>query len=264
MDKHLPIGIFDSGVGGLTVLGRAVELLPEENFIYYADTAHFPYGDKSHAEVREHVFSAVSEMAEKGVKALVVACNTATAAAINDLRARYDFPVFGIEPALKPAVEDEHSGTIAVIATRLTLREEKFQRLLERYREKGEIINVPAAGLADLVEQGHYADDTGRAFLRRLFDGVTPDTIVLGCTHYLFTEPLLREMFPDARIIDGGEGLVRNLLRVLEESGMKNSGGGKVEVMASGGDFQPRFDAFFSDIRSILAGLPHKMEQEHR
>ena len=86
------------------------------------------------------------------------------------------------------SVEDEHSGTIAVIATRLTLREEKFQRLLERYREKGEIINVPAAGLADLVEQGHYADDTGRAFLRRLFDGVTPDTIVLGCTHYLFTE----------------------------------------------------------------------------
>lgn len=260
MDKHLPIGIFDSGVGGLTVLGRTAELLPEENFIYYADTAHFPYGDQSHAEVRKHVFTAVDEMAAKGIKALVVACNTATAAAINDLRACYDFPVLGIEPALKPAVEDTDSGTIAVIATQLTLREEKFRCLLERYREKGEIVNLPAAGLADLVEQGHYSDDTGRSFLRRLFNGVKPDTIVLGCTHYLFTEPLIRELFPDAKIFDGGEGLARNLVRILEESNLRNEDGGKVEVIASGKDFTPRFEVFFSDIRSILAQLPHKME----
>ena len=259
MDKHLPIGIFDSGVGGLTVLGRAVELLPQENFIYYADTAHFPYGDQSRAEVREHVFAAAAEMAEKGIKALVVACNTATAAAIKDLRERYDFPVLGIEPALKPAVEDDCAGTIAVIATRLTLREEKFRLLMERYGEKGEIVNVPAAGLADLVEQGHYADDVGRAFLRRLFEGVKADTIVLGCTHYLFTEPLIREIYPHARILDGGEGLARNLVRVLDEKGLRNENGGKMDVMSSGGDFMPRFERFFPDIRSILARLPHKM-----
>lgn len=256
----MPIGVFDSGVGGLTVLGRAKALLPEENFIYYADTAHFPYGDQSHAEVREHVFAAVEEMAEKGIKALVVACNTATAAAINDLRARYDFPVLGIEPALKPAVEDSDSGAIAVIATQLTLREEKFQHLFERYQEKGEIINLPAAGLADLVEDGHYGDDVGRAFLSRLFQGVKADTIVLGCTHYLYTEPLIRELFPKAKILDGGEGLTRNLLRTLKEADLLTSGGGKVEVMASGEDFTPRFQTFFADIQSILANLTHKME----
>ncbi len=260
MDKHAPIGIFDSGVGGLTVLGRAVKLLPEENFIYYADTAHFPYGDQSHSEVREHVFAAVDEMVAKGLKALVIACNTATAAAINDLRARYDFPVLGIEPALKPAVEAEDSGTIAVIATQLTLREEKFQRLLERYREKGEIINLPAAGLADLVEQGHYNDDVGRGFLSRLFRGVQADTIVLGCTHYLFTEPLIRELFPHVRIFDGGEGLARNLLRTLDERGLRGENGGSVTVLSSGDDFRPRFETFFSDIQSILAPMMHKME----
>lgn len=261
MNKNLPIGIFDSGVGGITVLGRALELLPKENFIYFADTAHFPYGDKSHEEVRDHVFAAADAMVKRGIKMLVVACNTATAAAIGDLRRRYDFPVLGIEPALKPAVESSDSGKIAVIATQLTLKEEKFRRLFHRYAEQGEIMNLPAVGLADLVEQGHYKDDEGRDFLRRLFDGVDADTIVLGCTHYLFTEPLLRELYPAAKIIDGGEGLARNIVRILDAEdlrGEKNSG--SVEVMSSSESFLPRFDGFFADIRAIIRGLPHKMD----
>ena len=261
MNKNLPIGIFDSGVGGITVLARAVEMLPEENFIYYADTAHFPYGDKTTDEVREHVFDAVRDMVARGIKMLVVACNTATAAAIADLREMYDFPILGIEPALKPAVESEDSGAIAVIATQLTLKEEKFRRLFDRYAAHGEIINLPAAGLADLVEQGHYNDDVGRGFLRDLFHGVTADTVVLGCTHYLFTEPLIREIYPDATIIDGGEGLARNILRTLETENLCADGGsGKVDVMSSSETFLPRFDGFFFDIRSILKGLPHKMD----
>jgi len=260
VNKNAPIGIFDSGVGGITVLGRAVELLPEENFIYFADSAHFPYGDQSLSEVREHVFSAADRMAAKGIKMLVVACNTATAAAINDLRERYDFPVLGIEPALKPAVEAENSGTIAVIATSLTLREAKFQRLFHRYEKKGKILNLPAVGLADLVEQGHYQDDIGRDYLHRLFQGVYADTVVLGCTHYLFMEPLIRELFPSAKIIDGGEGLARNIVRVLTQRELLGENGGKVEVMSSSELFLPRFDGFFSDIRSILKALPHKMD----
>lgn len=260
MNKNAPIGIFDSGVGGITVLGRAVKMLPKENFIYFADSAHFPYGDKSLTEVREHVFSAVEQMAAKGLKMLVVACNTATAAAINDLRERYDFPVLGIEPALKPAVEAEDSGTIAVIATSLTLREEKFQRLFQRYESKGKILNLPAVGLADLVEQGHYHDDIGRDYLYRLFQGVHADTVVLGCTHYLFTEPLIRELFPVANIIDGGEGLARNILRTLNQKGLRAESGGNVTVMSSDEQFLPRFEGFFSDICSILETLPHKMD----
>lgn len=261
MDKNLPIGIFDSGVGGITVLARAVEMLPEENFIYYADTAHFPYGDKTHSEVREHVFDAVREMVARGIKMLVVACNTATAAAISDLREMYDFPILGIEPALKPAVESDDSGAIAVIATQLTLKEEKFRRLFDRYAAHGEIINLPAAGLADIVEQGYYNDDVGRDFLRKLFRGVSADTVVLGCTHYLFMEPLIREIYPNAKIIDGGEGLARNILRILDVEEMRSgAGSGKVDVMSSSETFLPRFDGFFSDIRSILKGLPHKMD----
>ncbi|MBR5329276.1 MAG: glutamate racemase [Firmicutes bacterium] len=261
MNKNLPIGIFDSGVGGITVLGRALELLPEENFIYYADTAHFPYGDQSRDEVREHIFDAVRAMVARGIKMLVVACNTATAAAIADLREMYDFPVLGIEPALKPAVESDNSGVIAVIATQLTLKEEKFRLLFDRYAAHGEIQNLPAVGLADLVEQGHYKDDVGRKYLRELFDGVSADTIVLGCTHYLFTEPLLREIYPDAKIIDGGEGLARNIVRTLDLEKMRSEiGNGNVDVMSSSETFLPRFDGFFSDIRSILKELSHKMD----
>lgn len=263
MKESLPIGIFDSGVGGITVLGRAVRLMPKENYIYYADTANFPYGDKFHEEVRDDVFKAVAKMAERGIKMLVVACNTATAAAIKELRAAYDFPVLGIEPALKPAVEGEGHGRIAVIATQLTLQEEKFRLLFQRYgAEKGQILSLPAAGLADLVENGHYNDDTGRSFLRSLFQGVEADTIVLGCTHYLFLLPLIRELFPHALVIDGGEGLSRNILRTIETRGLANkNGSGKVTVMASDTSFLPRFDCFFEDIQSILDTLPHRIEQ---
>lgn len=263
MNKNAPIGIFDSGVGGITVLGRAVEQMPQENFIYYADTAHFPYGDKTREEVKEYVFAAAEQIGKKSPKMLVIACNTATAAAINDLRERFDFPVLGIEPALKPAVEKADSGNIAVMATSLTLREEKFRRLFQRYAEmgQGDIINLPAAGLADLVEEGHYNDDVGRNYLRELFHGVKPDTIVLGCTHYLFMLPLIRELFPDAAVIDGGEGLARNILRTLERENMCADGEkGSIEVMSSAPAFLPRFDGYFQDIQSILKMLPHKIE----
>ena len=255
------IAIFDSGVGGISVLGRAVGLLPKENFIYYADTARFPYGDKDCDTVREGVFAAAAEMAAMDIKMLVVACNTATAAAIKELRASYDFPVLGVEPALKPAVEQAAGKRVAVIATALTLREKKFQLLFEKYRGKGEIVNLPAPGLADLVERGHYNDAPARSYLQDLFRGVEADVVVLGCTHYLFLLPLILEFFPAAQIIDGGEGLVRNVCRTLAEQGLDNpSGSGALTVLSSdAASFVPRFDGFFQDILSILAKTAHRI-----
>lgn len=252
--NDLPIGIFDSGVGGISVLGRVVRALPKENFIYYADTVRFPYGDRTTEEVREGVFEAATAMAEKGIKMLVVACNTATAAAIKDLRAKYVFPVLGIEPALKPAVEKVAAGKVAVIATELTLREQKFRDLFQRYGEKGDIVNLPAPGLADLVEQGHYHDDAGRAYIKNLFQDIQADTVVLGCTHYLFLLPLIKELLPQADIIDGGEGLTRNIVRILKAEELENTAGeGNIEVMSSAPEkFIPRFDEFFRNLQSIL------------
>jgi glutamate racemase len=261
VDKKAPIGIFDSGVGGISVLGRAVRLLPKENYIYYADTARFPYGDQPIATVKAGVMEAAERMAKRGIKMLVVACNTATSAGIDDLRKAYDFPVLGIEPALKPAVAGAEGKSVAVIATALTLREKKFQKLFQQYREMGEIVNLPAPGLADLVENGHYNDDKARDYLKQLFQGVEAETIVLGCTHYLFLLPLILEFFPHAEIIDGGEGLTRNVCRTLKETDFLNPcGNGEVTVMSSDAEaFLPRFDGFFQDILSILDHAPHKI-----
>lgn len=254
-ERTAPIGIFDSGVGGISVLGRAKLALPRENFIYYADTAHFPYGDNDPAVIGREVMRAAETMVEQGAKALVIACNTATSIAIQDLRARFSLPILGMEPALKPAVERCHDKRIAVIATSLTLREKKFRDLFARCRERGDIVNLPAPGLADLVENGHYKDGTGEKFLTRLFHGLGhADGIVLGCTHYLFLLPLIRQDYPEAEIIDGGEGTVRHLLHVLKEHGLENhEGTGKVQVLSTAPEiFLPKFQTYLDDITSII------------
>lgn len=261
MNREAPIGIFDSGMGGISVLGRLTCLLPAENYIYYADTARFPYGDKPGDVVKAGVMEAAAIMADHGIKMLVVACNTATAVAIEDLRAKYDFPILGIEPALKPAVEAATGKSVAVIATSLTLKEKKFQQLFEAYREMGTIVNLKAPGLADLVESGHYRDEKARAYLEHLFQGVKADTMVLGCTHYLFLLELIKEFFPAAEIFDGGDGLARNVCRTLTEKDLLNKKGqGQITVLSSDqASFLPRFDGYFQDILSILKQTAHKI-----
>ena len=149
------IGVFDSGVGGISVLRHLRTLLPNERFLYYGDSANAPYGRRSTAQVQELTLAAVKKMMDHGLKALVVACNTATAAAIQALRQTYpDFVVIGIEPALKPAVDQFPSGRIGVMATEVTLREEKFDVLLHRYENAATVIKIPAPGLVELVEKG--------------------------------------------------------------------------------------------------------------
>ena len=153
--RKLPIGFMDSGLGGLSVLKEAVRIMPNEDFIYYGDSFHAPYGTKHPDVIRELTFTVVEKLLDQGIKGLAVACNTATSAAVAKLRVMYpDLPIVGIEPAIKPAVKMSRGGTILVMATPMTIKQEKFQRLLGLYQKEAKIIPIPCKGLMEFVEHG--------------------------------------------------------------------------------------------------------------
>ena len=215
-NREDPIGVFDSGVGGISTLGAMAHLLPGENFIYYGDTRNAPYGTKSTEEVIQCVKEVTAQLLNEQIKALVIACNTATGAAAATLRRELTLPVIGMEPALKPAWEAHRNGDILVLATPLTLRQEKFTVLMEKYGEHAR--TLPCEGLMELVEK---EDDRGaEIYLKRLFSNWNAEQIsavVLGCTHYVFLRPMIRKMLPpQVMITDGNEGTARQLKRVLE------------------------------------------------
>ena len=188
--NHLPIAVFDSGVGGISVLIELVKLMPEENYIYFGDSANAPYGSRTTEEVRQLPLNAAKKLtSEYGLKALVIACNTATAAAVKDVRETYpDLIVIGIEPALKVAADHFPGGRIGVMATEVTLREEKFDILLHRFDEDCTITKIPAPGLVQLIEAGKVDVDETEALLRQILrDHIGKlDALVLGCTHNPF------------------------------------------------------------------------------
>lgn len=222
-DNNLPIGFFDSGVGGVSVLAEAARLLPCESMIYLGDSLHNPYGTKEVAKIRMLSFQAAEFLIKLGIKALVVACNTATSAAINDLRCNLDIPVIGMEPALKPGVERCGQGDIVVMATPVTLREKKFQCLLENYRGDHHIISLPCPGLAELIEGGTYRGQAVQNYLENIFASIDMgkvSVIVLGCTHYVFIKKQIAELFPQVVIIDGNIGTVKNLQRILTKKNL--------------------------------------------
>lgn len=230
-----PIGVFDSGSGGISTLREMIRELPKERFIYYGDTAHAPYGTKTTEEVTACVREVVARLAEQRIKALVIACNTATGAAAATLRRELTIPVIGMEPALKPASEIRKNGSVLVLATPLTLQQEKFESLMERYGEGA--VKVPCPGLMELVEQD---DQDGAArYLEDLFAGFPldqVDAVVLGCTHYVFLKDMIRELLPEQiAITDGNAGTARQLRRVLERNGLLNEEGpGGTELQTSG------------------------------
>lgn len=229
------IGVFDSGVGGISVLGALTSVLPEESFYYIGDTAHAPYGTKPEAEVLGYVRDVMARMAERQVKAVVIACNTATSVAAATLRQELTLPIIGMEPALKPASEHRHGGTILVLATPVTLRLPKFQALMARYGEGA--LPLPCPGLMELVEQEAF--DQAADYLRDRFaqiDLSRVDEVVLGCTHYVFLHPVLAELLPPSvEVVDGNLGTARQLRRVLEAKGLLESGGkGRVVLETSG------------------------------
>jgi glutamate racemase len=219
------IGVFDSGVGGISVLRELLRCLPNERFIYYADSANAPYGVKSLSEVKRLSLEIANYLIlERGVKALVVACNTATSAAINVLRQEFSIPIIGMEPALKPAVAMAGGGQVLVMATPMTIREDKFQGLLSRYGGRAKVISLPCPGLVELIEKGEVTGDRLRSLLAALLSPLDLSKIkvvVLGCTHYVFIKTEIASFFPEtANVIDGNLGTAKQVRRVLEEQGL--------------------------------------------
>ena len=220
-----PIGVFDSGVGGLSVLREIRALLPHEDVLYVADSAHVPYGDKPPAFVRARSMALSQFLLDQGAKAIVIACNTATAIAIADLRAHFAVPIVGMEPAVKPASTHSRTHCIGVLATSGTLASDKFASLLARFGRDVEVHVQPCSGLVEQVERGALNSDATRALVEKY---VTPlarrgvDTIVLGCTHYPFLRPVIAEFAgANVSIIDPNPAVARELRRQLERSHLR-------------------------------------------
>ncbi len=219
--RHSPIALFDSGVGGLSVLRHVRELLPAESLIYLADNAHTPYGDKGEAFVSERVLAIGHFLQEQGAKALVVACNTATAAAVERLREALSIPIIGMEPGIKPAVEQSRSGRIGILATAGTVSSQRFGTLLERYGREKELHIQACPGLVERVEELALEDAETEALLERYLAPLREqgiDTLALGCTHYPFLIPLIRRLLGDTvTLIDTGPPVARQLQRILAQ-----------------------------------------------
>lgn len=238
MANDAVIGVFDSGVGGLSVLREIRAQLPNESLIYVADSAHVPYGEKSQDYIRARSFALAEFLLAQGAKALVVACNTATAAAVGELRSRYPLlPIVGMEPALKPAVQVSQSKVVGVLATTGTLKSAKFAALLERFAHDARIITQPCPGLVECIEQG---DLTSSALADLLAGWVAPlleqqcDTLILGCTHYPFIKPLLRTLVPETvAIIDTGAAVAKRLAQLLAERDALSTGVARAPIFYS-------------------------------
>lgn len=223
--RYLPIGVFDSGLGGISVLRELVREMPGENYIYYGDSANAPYGVKTHSEITEFCENAVEKLLAHGVKAVVIACNTATSVAAGYLRQKYsDLPIVGEEPALKPAVENSCGGTCVVMATKATLEGEKFHALLEKYAVGKKVVPIPAPKLVEFVESGVFGGEKVESYLEELFaplGGEKPESVVLGCTHFPFVVSAVKKVLGDGvKIYDGGHGAALQTKRVLDGKGL--------------------------------------------
>ncbi|KWN78701.1 glutamate racemase [Burkholderia ubonensis] len=224
-----PVGVFDSGLGGLSVLRAVRAQLPDESFVYVADSRHAPYGPRDEAFITERTLAIGEWLAREGAKALVVACNTATAQSIAAIRERLAIPLVGVEPGIKPAAALSASGIAGVLATQSTLSSARFQALLDRYGAGRRFICQPGHGLVEAVERG----DTHSPALRALLDGYLQpmldagaDTLVLGCTHYPFFTETIRDLVGDRlTIVDTSDAIARQLARVLDERGLRAPAG---------------------------------------
>ena len=254
-----PIGVFDSGVGGLTILRAVRQALPCENLIYVADAAYVPYGEKSPAQIRARAMAIGEFLVRQGAKAIVVACNTATAAAIDVLRARWSVPVVGVEPAVKPAVVATRSGVVGVLATPATLASERYRSLIKRFAGNIRIVAQPCAGLAEHIERGDLDGERTEYLLRGFVDPLLTaraDVIVLGCTHYPLVAHIVQRIAgPGVAVIENGTAVAKEVARQLTLRGSARSSGTGGEMFWSSGPTQR--------IESLLIGLwaPHTRVQ---
>ena len=242
MADNSPIGVFDSGVGGISVLKELVSLMPNENFIYFGDSKNAPYGTKSFDEIEKLTVENAKYLKNKGCKAIVIACNTETSAGGKAVREMLDIPVIGIEPALKPAALMCEHPKVAVMATPLTLKLEKFANLMEKFDDNAVIYTVECPEIVGFVEKGILQGAEIENCIRKYFEplkGVKLDGIVLGCTHYPFVKNVIKKVVgEDVKLFDGGKGTAKELLRRLNEKNLLSDRKekGKVEFVNSSGN----------------------------
>lgn len=221
-----PIGVFDSGLGGLSVLKKLMDIMPQENFVYLGDSGNAPYGIKSTDEVRALTVSNIKYLLSMDCKAICIACNTATSAAITELRAIYpDLPLVGIEPAIKPACQNNKNPRVLVMATPMTIREKKFQSLLAKYEHGAEIIQLPCPGLMEFIENGTLEGKEIDSFLEELLGDYADkniSSVVLGCTHYPFVGGKISSILGNVKLYDGCEGTASELKRRIKNADLLN------------------------------------------
>jgi glutamate racemase len=234
-----PVGIFDSGVGGLSVAAEIRRALPAEHLLYVADTAYCPYGDRPDAEVRERALAVGRHLEQAGAKLLVAACNTATGAALERLREALSIPVVGLEPAVKTGAAITQNRKVGVMATSGTLRSDRFARLVRTHARGVEVVAQPCPGLADLIEEGHLEGERLAARLEELTRPLRQagvDTVVLGCTHYAFVRgALARALGPRVELLDSAPAIARRTGQLLKEGGLlAPRGSGSLRVLTTG------------------------------
>ena len=220
---HNFIGVFDSGVGGMSVLKHLVAQMPHEEFHYFGDSAFAPYGTKPKAQIAQRSCAIAKKFIDEGAKALVIACNTATAAAADELRATYPHvPIVGVEPALKPAVTAYPHGTVVVLATKATLSLQKYHNLESRLHPSAKVISIPGEGLVELIESGQANSEQMHNRLTELLGDYAGqvDAVVLGCTHYPFIKKQISSVLGDVEFFDGGAGAAHQLKRLLEQKNL--------------------------------------------
>ena len=232
------IGIFDSGVGGLSVFREIKKLLPSERYVYFSDNAHCPYGEKSREYIIDRARIITSFLMEHGAEIIVVACNTATAAAISTLREEFPICFIGMEPAVKPAAQSTRTGVVGVLATAGTLKASKYIDTREKWAQNVRIAEHIGQGFVELVESGKVtgeeAEEVVERSVRPLLDAGA-DTIVLGCTHYPFlSDTILKVAGNSVRIIDPAPAVARHLLEVMQEKGLIHEDGFSIELHSSG------------------------------
>lgn len=235
----MKIGVFDSGIGGLSVLHQAMQMLPQENFIYYADIDHVPYGTKTKEEIIKYSSEAVEFLVQKGVKAVVIACNTATSAAIQELREKYTLPIIGMEPAVKKAIDFHPKKRVLVIATPMTIQGEKLHNLIEKVDTEHLVDAVALPKLVTFAEEENFEEEEVTEYLREAlkhFNLENYSSVVLGCTHFNYFKDSLKKMLPKGvHFLDGNEGTIKKLISELEKrKALENNSSRKIEYYYSG------------------------------
>jgi glutamate racemase len=237
------IALFDSGIGGISVLDEAVRQLPKEDFLYVADTLHVPYGSKPKEQVKQHILEAMKLVVQEPVKAVVIACNTATSIAIEELRNSMKIPVIGMEPAVKPAVEMSRTSgkRVLVLATPLTLKENKYNELVQRVDDMSIVDSLPLPELVEYCEALNFDAHEIKAYFMDKLSSYSIEqygTVVLGCTHYPFYRHILTDLLPaSTKLVDGSGGTVKRLKDILEHRNMLNEyGQGDVHFLCTSHD----------------------------